>query len=253
LGGRAGYFLFYKPATLLSDPLEFFNLLGGGMASHGGILGLIAFTFYYARRHKVSWPAVGDGLVVVAPIGLALGRIANFINGELYGRITTSTKWAVIFPDSLREPNSLGDHTSEAWNAIIDAEPRIDLTTPDRISQVVTYVRDNPELKTVLATYLAPRHPSQLYEALFEGILLFAVLFAIRCYYKKLAPGILTGLFFVLYAVARIFVEHYREPDADLILDLTRGQFYSTFMIFIGIAFITYGFVAKKKHTPSNS
>ena len=253
LGGRVGYFLFYKPATLLSDPLEFFNLLGGGMASHGGILGLIAFTFYYARRHKVSWPALGDGLVVVAPIGLAFGRIANFINGELYGRVTNSTSWAVIFPESLRETGALGDRAAEAWNAMVTADPRIDLSAPDRVSQVVTYVRDNPELKLALATYLAPRHPSQLYQAACEGILLFAVLFAVRWFCKNLAPGILTGLFFILYAVARISVEQFREPDADLILGLTRGQFYSTFMIVIGLAFLAYGFVSNRKQSPANA
>jgi phosphatidylglycerol:prolipoprotein diacylglycerol transferase len=97
IGGRLGYVLFYRPSMLTEDPLGIFRVWDGGMASHGGILGLIIFSGIYARRHRISWSGIGDNLVAVAPIGLFFGRIANFINGELYGRITT-VPWAMQFP-----------------------------------------------------------------------------------------------------------------------------------------------------------
>ncbi len=99
LGGRLGYVLFYKP-EMLREPLSIFKVWEGGMASHGGIIGLVLFTLYYARRHKLSWTNLGDNLVVVAPIGLFFGRCANFINGELYGR-AASVPWAMQFPKEL--------------------------------------------------------------------------------------------------------------------------------------------------------
>ena len=102
LGGRLGYVLFYRPEMLL-DPLSILRVWEGGMSSHGGMLGVIIFTFYYAWRHKISWTNLGDNLVVVVPVGLFFGRCANFINGELYGRIAT-VPWAVLFPKELLEP-----------------------------------------------------------------------------------------------------------------------------------------------------
>ena len=111
LGGRLGYILFYQiPKNnfqgwheLLADPLMVLRVWDGGMASHGGILGLMIFTWVYARKQKVSWTAVGDGLCVVAPIGIGLVRLANFINGELYGRVANGVSWAMKFPASLYE------------------------------------------------------------------------------------------------------------------------------------------------------
>src|SRR5437016_6065452 len=99
IGGRLGYVLFYKP-EMLREPLSILRVWEGGMSSHGGMFGLLAFTFYYAHRHKISWTNLGDNLVVTAPIGLFFGRCANFINGELYGRIT-NVPWAMQFPKEL--------------------------------------------------------------------------------------------------------------------------------------------------------
>ncbi len=105
VGGRLGYVLFYQIprdgwASVLQDPLVIFRVWEGGMASHGGILGLVIFTFYYAWKHKVSWTGLGDGLCVVSPVGIFCGRMANFINGELYGRVTSGVPWAVKFPSA---------------------------------------------------------------------------------------------------------------------------------------------------------
>src|SRR6266480_1766729 len=126
VAGRLGYVFFYKP-EMLGEPLSLLRVWEGGMSSHGGMFGLLAFTFYYAHRHKISWTNLGDNLVVTAPIGLFFGRCANFINGELYGRIT-NLPWAMQFPKELL------DHPAAADRAVA-ACARIDpsLTTPDAI------------------------------------------------------------------------------------------------------------------------
>jgi phosphatidylglycerol:prolipoprotein diacylglycerol transferase len=112
---------------------------------------------------------------------------------------------------------------------------------------IVSAARDNPELLETLGTYLQARHPSQLYEAILEGLVLFAVLFTVRVRFPKLASGIITGLFFLLYAVFRIIVEGYREPDSAMIGALTKGQFYSTFMIVAGLGFIGFALWRQSK------
>lgn len=226
LGGRLGYVLFYKP-EMLRDPVSIVRVWEGGMSSHGGMIGLIVFTLYYALRHKISWLNLGDNLVVVAPIGLFFGRCANFINGELYGRVTT-VPWAMQFPKELL------DHSAEADKAVAAARS-IDpsLTSPEMIIGAA----GRPEIKDVLRPILTPRHPSQLYEAFFEGIVLFAVLWFVRTRMRQ-PNGVLTGLFFIVYAVCRIVVEYFREPDASLIAGFTRGQFFSFFLIAIGAVFI---------------
>ena len=234
IGGRLGYVFFYKP-EMLREPLSILRVWEGGMASHGGMLGLLLFTFYYSHRHKVSWTNLGDNLVVTAPIGLFFGRCANFINGELYGRIT-NLPWAMQFPKELL------DHPAEADRAIATcAQIDPSLTTPDAI---IGAVYRQPKVATALRSILTPRHPSQLYEAFFEGIVLFAVLWFVRTRTRQ-PNGVLTGLFFVLYAIFRIVIEYFREPDAALIGPFTRGQFFSFFLIAIGI-----GFVAAAKMRP---
>src|ERR1700736_4595699 len=227
VGGRLGYVFFYKP-EMLREPLSILRVWEGGMSSHGGIVGLLAFTFYYAWRHKISWTNLGDNLVVTAPIGLFFGRCANFINGELYGR-AANVSWAMQFPKELTE------NMSEAERAIV-ACTKIDpsLNSSDAI---VAAVRHQPQVKEILRGILTPRHPSQLYEAFFEGIVLFAILWFVRTRMRQ-PNGVLTGLFFICYAIFRIVVETFREPDAALILGLTRGQFFSFFLIAIGIAFM---------------
>jgi len=192
LGGRLGWVLFYLIpheglGTVLAHPIELVEVWQGGMASHGGVLGLMLFTLWYSRRHKIPWTSLGDALCTVAPVGLFLVRIANFINGELYGR-PAMVPWAVIFP-------------------------------PDP----------------------TPRHPSQLYEAVLEGVVLFSALWILRTR-VRLPRGVLTGVFFVGYALLRIVGEIFREPDpAWAVGSFSAGQFLSLFMILIGAAFIAWG------------
>ena len=227
IGGRLGYVFFYNPG-MLHEPWSILKVWQGGMSSHGGMIGVSLFTLYYARRHKISWLNLGDNLVVTAPLGLFFGRCANFINGELYGR-ATNVSWAMQFPKELL------DHPAEAEGAVA-ACAQIDpaLTTPEAI---VAAVHREPQIKEVLRSILTPRHPSQLYEAFFEGIVLFAILWFVRTRMRQ-PNGVLTGLFFICYAVFRIVIERFREPDATLIVGFTRGQFFSFFLVAIGIAFI---------------
>ena len=227
IGGRLGYVLFYKP-EMLREPLSILKVWEGGMSSHGGMMGILLFSFYYARRQKISWFNLGDNLVVTAPLGLFFGRCANFINGELYGRATT-VPWAMQFPKELL------DHPSETGRAIA-ACSKIDptLTTPDAI---IGAVHRQPQVKEALRSILTPRHPSQLYEAFFEGIVLFLILWFVRTRMRQ-PNGVLIGLFFICYAIFRIVIESVREPDSTLIAGFTRGQFFSFFLIGIGIAFV---------------
>ena len=227
IGGRLGYVFFYNP-EMLRAPLSILRVWEGGMSSHGGMIGLLLFTFYYAHRHKISWTNLGDNLGVTAPVGLFFGRCANFINGELYGRVT-NVPWAMQFPKELL------DHPTEADRAISSCT-QIDpaLTTPEAI---IGAAHSQPQVANALRSILIPRHPSQLYEAFFEGIVLFAILWFVRTRMRQ-PNGVLTGLFFICYAIFRIVIEYFREPDATLIGPFTRGQFFSFFLIVIGLAFI---------------
>jgi phosphatidylglycerol:prolipoprotein diacylglycerol transferase len=228
LGGRIGYMLFYDWSHFAAYPLVFFKFWEGGMASHGGILGIVVFTWIYARRKKIPWLNVGDTIVVAAPVGLFLGRGANFINGELYGR-PTSVPWAVQFPKELHDipPSRAADvldravAENPAWNTI-----------PALVENA-----SDPRLAEILSGVLTPRHPSQIYAALLEGAVLFAILWILRTR-LRLPDGVLTGVFFIAYAVLRILGEFFREPDAPLVALLTRGQFLSLFLIAIGAAFL---------------
>lgn len=262
IGGRLGYVFFYQIprdgwASFTQDPLVLFRVWEGGMASHGGILGLVIFTFFYARKHKVSWTGLGDGLCVVAPIGLLCGRIANFINGELYGRVANGVAWAVKFPDTLsrRELPEYG-RFNEVLAAAVDADPafaeRIKEISAQgfadpRIAQfheLILANRGSDAVTEAIARYLEPRHPSQLYEGLLEGGLLFAILWFVRVRFPKAPHGLLTGLFFLLYPTFRIFAEAYREPDAAWVIEnvLTKGQFLSLFMYLFAAAFLIHAF-----------
>ena len=229
LGGRLGYMLFYDPDRFFHDPLVFFRVWEGGMASHGGIIGLTLFTIWFSRRHHLSFRNLGDNLVVVAPVGLFFGRCANFINGELYGRITEAV-WAVQFPKEilLYSPEHLDRLLGKA--AVINPS----FANPEA---VIAGVAGSPPLHDLLAVEIAPRYPSQLVEAALEGILLFAVLWMLRTR-VRLANGMLSGTFFIGYALLRIAGECFREPDAPMTVGLTRGQFLSLFMIVIGILFL---------------
>ena len=229
LGGRLGYMLFYDWENFLRNPLLFFKFWDGGMSSHGGILGIVVFTWVYSRRKKISWLNIGDNTVVAAPVGLFLGRCANFINGELYGR-ATSVPWAVQFPKELY------DAPPETTREVLLEASQIDPAFTN-IPAVVENAGASPELHTLLGKVLTPRHPSQIYEAFLEGAVLFAILWILRTRFR-LPDGILTGVFFIAYALLRIAGEFFREPDAPLTLMLTRGQFLSLFLILIGVAFL---------------
>ena len=228
IGGRLGYVLFYRPSMLTEDPLGIFRVWDGGMASHGGILGLIIFSWIYARRHRISWTGIGDNLVTAAPLGLLFGRIANFINGELYGRVAT-VPWAMQFPAELL------DHPDEAVIAL-QQSAKIDPTL-DNVPAIIAASRHSEQVRNLLAKILTPRYPSQLYEAFLEGICLFVLLLLIRLRFKK-PDGVTTGCFFILYPVMRIIGENFREPDAPLTGPLTRGQFLSLFMFLIAAGFL---------------
>jgi len=249
LGGRLGYILLYQLpkagwGELAKDPLLVLRVWEGGMASHGGILGLVVFTWFYAKKHQVSWTGLGDGLCVVAPLGIFFGRAANFINGELYGRVTEGVAWAVKFPLSLAgEPAEV---QSAAWQACTDVEPK--LAAADALDTLIATARENPEVSRTLGNFLPPRHPSQVYEGLLEGVLLFAILWVVRTRCPKAPDGLLTGLFFGLYALFRIVGEQFREPDAAMVGILTKGQFLSLFMLLFAAAFLFHAWRAWRKH-----
>ena len=226
LGGRLGYVLFYRP-EMLTDPISILRVTDGGMASHGGIIGLFIFSWIYARRHKISWTGIGDNLVAVAPIGLLFGRIANFINGELWGH-PTNVPWAVQFPSELLD---YPDKAQAAIDQCSALSPNL-----DSVNAIIDAARTNLQVREILSHILTPRHPSQLYEALLEGVLLFVCLITIRLRFRK-PDGLTTGCFFLLYPIMRIIGETFRVPDAPLTGPFTRGQFLSLFMFLIALGF----------------
>jgi phosphatidylglycerol:prolipoprotein diacylglycerol transferase len=188
LGGRIGYVLFYKPGYYILHPLEALYLWHGGMSFHGGALGVTTAILLFTRARRIPIFAFSDIICAAIPIGLFFGRIANFINGELFGR-ATDVPWAMVFP----------------------------------------------------AGGPVPRHPSQLYEASCEGLLLFVVLFAAERAGVRRHPGVLSGLFLAGYAVARMSGELFRQPDVQLgflIFGTTMGQLLSIPVLVAGIVLI---------------
>lgn len=192
LGGRLGHVFFYTPSIILEDPLEILQVWHGGMSFHGGTLGVLVAVFGFCWKNKLDVFRVGDAITACAPIGLFFGRVANFINGELWGR-PADVPWAFIFPQA------------------------------------------GPE----------PRHPSQLYEAALEGILLFLILrWATHGAGLLKRRGVVAGMFFLGYAVFRTFVENFREPDRYLQhfpLGLTMGMMLSAPMVIGGLYLIWRG------------
>lgn len=228
IGGRVGWILFYGLHQDHSlDPWWWpFAVWEGGMSSHGGIIGLVLFTLYWARRHGLSWTSIGDSLVVVAPVGLGLVRLANFVNGELFGK-PASVSWAMQFPKEIYDEPAIA-HT-------------LGLGSAAQITAFIEAARTHPASAEALRMALTPRHPSQLYEALLEGVILFAALWLLRtrC---RVPRGVVTGAFFFLYAVLRIVGEIFREPDrAWSVGAFSAGQFLSLFLIVIGAAFFAWG------------
>jgi phosphatidylglycerol:prolipoprotein diacylglycerol transferase len=228
LGGRLGFVLLYDLPHLLAEPLSLLRVWEGGMASHGGILGLVFYTLYYARANRLSWTGIGDALVCVAPPGIFLVRLANFINGELYGR-EARVNWAVQFPTEISESPALLEGTAYA-----NLQP--DLLLEQLRSKTGA---DPAGLEAFLRSVLPPRHPSQIYEALLEGALLFAILWVLRTRFR-LPTGVVTGAFFVFYALLRIVGEQFRQPE-DFNFGMPRGVFLSLFLVVLGICFAFFG------------
>jgi phosphatidylglycerol---prolipoprotein diacylglyceryl transferase len=192
LGGRTGYVLFYRPEFYFANPSEILKLWHGGMSFHGGALGVVVAIWLFSRQRKINLLAFADIITPAVPIGLFFGRIANFINDELWGRVT-NVRWAMVFPS---DPEHL------------------------------------------------PRHPSQLYEATLEGIVLFAVLFFVmRRTDARRQPGTLSGTFLCGYAIARIIGECFRQPDANLgfiFWGITMGQILSVPVLAVGVWLLWY-------------
>ena len=200
IGGRLGYVVFYKPLAYLSDPAAILRVWEGGMSFHGGFIGVVLAVYLFARRHNIPLGPLSDRIALVAPLGLFFGRLANFINGELYGRITTHPI-GMVFPTA------------------------------------------GPE----------PRHPSQLYEAGLEGLLLgLIMIIAWRAGFHQRHDGrfhgLFVGLFLTGYGTARFIVEFFREPDSHIglysLLSLSQGQLLSIPMILLGMLVIAL--IAKK-------
>jgi phosphatidylglycerol:prolipoprotein diacylglycerol transferase len=273
VGGRLGYMLLYNFDELAANPLSFFDVLGGGMSSHGGMAGITITAWFYARYTKTSWAGHGDNLVTVAPVGVFFGRLANFVNGELYGR-PTSSPLAMKFPDELNEltntaaglewkfpTGQLRELAAKAGDAAPGLAQKVEAASADAIAAgndphfaVVEVIqaasRQSPAFRELLGGILTPRYPSQLFEAAVEGLLMFVIMLAIRLKWKKAYHGTLTGAFFILYAIGRIAVENYREPDSGMIAGMTKGQFYSIFLIVAGVGFLAYGFLTKRTNKP---
>ena len=197
LGGRIGYVLFYNLPHFAEHPLQIFELWNGGMSFHGGVLGCFVAIYAFGRRRRIPLLSLGDVTTAVAPIGLFLGRLANFINGELWGR-PADVPWAMIFPNG------------------------------------------GP----------LPRHPSQLYEATLEGIVLFVVLaLMVRAGALK-RPGLVSGSFLLGYGIARVICEQFREPDVQLGFlwgGLTMGMILCIPLMLAGIGLLTYTLTREAK------
>lgn len=198
LGGRLGYVLFYNLPYYLENPQKVFAVWEGGMSFHGGLIGVIVAISIYSEIKKYNTFDILDLLSILVPIGLGLGRIGNFINQELYGRVAENLPWAMVFP-----------------------------TDPMRL----------------------PRHPSQLYEFLLEGVVLFIIMWSTKN--KNLPVGIRSSMFAMFYAIFRIINEFFREPDPQIgyILGFfTMGQILSFVLLLVGLS--TY-FYFKSKNIPS--
>ena len=229
IGGHLGYILFYDFGAFARDPLIFFRVWEGGMSAHGGILGVAVYTLWYAWRHRVNWPGLGDNLVIGAALGIFFGRLANFVNGELYGR-PTEVAWAMKFPNELYEA------PVETQHKVLAAAEEM-FPAPVGLPEVLASVPGSAEVTLLIGPFLTPRHPSQIYEALLEGLLLFVLLWILRIK-VRIPNGVITGLFFVGYALTRSLAESFRFPDAGYVGLLTKGQFLSVFVLLVGVGFL---------------
>lgn len=249
LGGRLGYILFYDFADFADSPWRIFRIWEGGLSFHGGLLGVIVATWWFTRRHRIPFFNLGDGLALAVPFGIFFVRVANFINGELFGRVAgPDVPWAMRFPTDPvalralqlgglgmrdRERALQAAYDSGAWDAIRAQVPL--------------------------------RHPSQLYEALLEGLLLGMILWAVYAVARKrgvrLPDGTFGGIFLLGYGVFRSFVELFRQPDAQftsaddplgtVLGPLTMGQTLSALMILGGLAILVWSWRRGRQPPPA--
>lgn len=208
LGGRIGYMLFYTPEAFLANPALLFRVWEGGMSFHGGLIGVLIASLWWSRKHKLHFFDTVDFVAPLVPLGLGFGRLGNFIGAELWGK-TTDGSWGVVFPHSL--PAELAQLSPEALRSL-HASGALDVYA---------------------------RHPSQLYQAVLEGLLLFAVLWCVSA--KPRGRYLVGGLFALLYGVFRFAVEFVRMPDNGIYLAwgwFTKGQLLSIPLILFGLYLI---------------
>ena len=228
LGGRLGYVLFYKPFYYFEHPAEVLAIWQGGMSFHGGFLGVLIALWLFARNRNKRWLEVTDFVAPLVPLGLAAGRLGNFINGELWGRVTSATApWAVYFPQAAAE--------DKAW---------------------ITAFPQEAAARGLAAIYervgMLPRHPSQLYESALEGLVLFALLWFYARHRRPL--GAVSGLFLIGYGSFRFLVEYAREPDSFLgllAMGMSMGQWLSLPMIVIGVLMMLWAYWRAGKAQPT--
>ncbi len=210
LGGRIGWVLFYNDTPLSEDPLLPFKFQSGGMSFHGGLMGVIISMFYFNYKTKKGFFKIADFVAPLVPIGIASVRFGNFINGELWGRLTDKP-WAMIFPDSL---------PGKYWGQSIEA-------------------LQNLNQQGLLNEFA--RHPSPLYESFLEGIITFLIVWFVSKKFKR--AGIASGTFLICYGVSRFFVEFFRQPDENrgfVAFDwMTMGQILTIPIIVFGLLFIS--------------
>lgn len=239
LGGRLGYILFYDFPEFARNPARIVRIWEGGLSFHGGLIGVVVATWWFTRRHGLSFLRLGDALALAIPFGLFFGRLANFINGELFGRVAApGVPWAMRFPT---DPEALaligaGAGGMRAREAAVTAAYRSGLW--DQVRPLVPL-----------------RHPSQLYEALGEGVLLALILWTLYLWVRRrgriLPAGTYGGVFLLGYALVRVFVELFRQPDPQfrgpgdplgtVLGPLTMGQTLSAGMLVIGAWLVLRG------------
>ncbi|MEQ9860700.1 prolipoprotein diacylglyceryl transferase [Pectobacterium cacticida] len=212
VGGRLGYVLFYAFPSFLENPLYLFKVWDGGMSFHGGLIGVICVMLWFAHRTQRHFFQVADFIAPLIPFGLGAGRLGNFINGELWGRVTTDTPWAMLFPGSRGED--------------------------------IVLAAANPQWQAIFNQYgMLPRHPSQLYQMMLEGVALFIIL---NLFIRRSRPmGSVSGLFLIGYGIFRIISEFFRQPDAQLGLFgglFSMGQILSLPMVIAGILMMVWAY-----------
>ncbi len=261
IGGRLGYVLFYKPDLLIdfSGSLPFWGVLAinkGGMASHGGMLGGIGGCAFFAWRYRVGTAHLLDLMAFGAPLGLLMGRIANFINGELYGRRCEPD--SPLYPIAVKFPQEIyDDFDGEHWqgeriNEVVALANEQGKQFPDG-REYVDYAigqarQGNADWIAFMNEHITARYPSQLFAGLTEGIVVFAVLLIL--YRKPVKTGLIGGWFCVTYALMRILNERYRLPDQHLMEDgviptITRGQVLSFGLLVLGVVTIVLAMRSK--------